>query len=156
MTLRVGGRRRRLAGLQSCGAGGAPKCRYRADETRHHSVMARWRRRWKHDRQAVSQGADRDSLVARFEAARSRTATVMMYMCWHDGRGHEYPIEVMKAAARLRDRHGATTSSDDDYTMLFLRPTDADWEDFLLVLPYCDWAYAADETDDLVAEAGSE
>ncbi len=117
--------------------------------------MTWWRSRWKHERQPVPESVDRESLIVRFEAVRSRTASLTMYMCWHGGAGHDYPNEVMQAAARLRDRNSTTSGSDGDYTILTLEPSDADWRDFVAVVPYCDWAYAADATGGLLAEGGS-
>lgn len=65
-----------------------------------------------------------------------------MYMCWHEGRGHDYPADVMFAAARLRERHVADSGSDDAYTSLTFAPAQDDLADFVLVAPYCDLAYA--------------
>jgi hypothetical protein len=50
----------------------------------------------------------------------------------------------MEAAGRLRERHGAGSSSDGVYTLLHFRPSDGDWADFLLIAPYCDLAFAFD------------
>ena len=119
-----------------------------------HARVTLRRRRWKHERQAVADESERERLTALFEGVRARTASLTMYMCWHGGRGHDYPDEVMQAAARLRRRHG-DSGSDGDYTMLTLEPSDADWPDFLAVVAYCDWAYADDAAGHLLAESGS-
>jgi hypothetical protein len=74
-------------------------------------------------------------------------------MCWHGGAGHDYPVEVMQAAARLRDRHAGAGGSDEDYTSLTLEPSDEDWRDFLVVVPYCDQAYAEDAEGNVLAES---
>ena len=93
------------------------------------------------------------ALVESFEIARSRTASLTAHMCWHGGVGHGYPSEVMGAAARLRERYGPESGSDDEYTMLSFAPSEYDWRDFLTVLPYCDLAYAQDGNENVIAEA---
>lgn len=112
--------------------------------------MRVWPRRSKHSQRDGSGGADASDLVTLFEQVRDDTESLTLYMCWHGGTGHEFPDDVMRAAARLRDGH--MSSSDDDYTILTLRPSDDDWRDFLLVVPYCDMAYATDADGNLIAE----
>ena len=73
-----------------------------------------------------------------------------MYMCWHDGRGHDYPADVMQAAARLRGRHLPASGSDATYTSLAFVPAPDDLADFVLVAPYCDLAYADNAAGDTV------
>jgi hypothetical protein len=114
-----------------------------------------WRSQWRHTEQPSFDTSNIAAVVASFETARTRTASVTMYMCWHGGIGHDYPNEVMQAASRLRERHGAASGSDDDYTMLTLTPSETDWRDLLVVVPYCDWAYATDAAGDVLAEGGS-
>lgn len=93
-----------------------------------------------------------EAVTAAFAQARSRTALVTLYMCWHGGIGHdEYPPELMEAAKRLRDRHGEASHSDDDYTILDFEPSAEDWDDFLRIAPYCDLAYAIDLDGEVVA-----
>jgi len=91
-------------------------------------------------------------VTQRFEHARADTVTVTLHMCWHAGMGHDFPGEVMQAAGRLRSSH--LTSPDDDYTTLHFAPSADDWNDILLVLPYCDLAYATDAQDQVIADTG--
>ena len=91
-------------------------------------------------------------VVQRFERARADTVTVTLHMCWHAGTGRGFPKEVMQAAGRLRSQHAV--KQDDDYTSLQFPPSPDDWNDILLVLPYCDLAYATDAQDRVLADSG--
>jgi hypothetical protein len=105
---------------------------------RYWAWIARWDR------------ARRGGPAAAFVSARPQTATLTAYLCWHGGEGHDYPAEVMQAANRLRGRHGDT--NDDDYITLTFAPSSEDWDDFLLIAPYCDLAYATDRAGAVVAQ----
>lgn len=72
--------------------------------------------------------------------------SLTVYMCWHSGVGHGYPADVLAAARRLRERHasGPASSCDDVYTSLTFAPSPQDCDDFLVIAPFCDLAYAAD------------
>jgi hypothetical protein len=107
-------------------------------------------RRSRRGQQGGSSGAAASELLTPFEKARAQIESLTLYMCWHGGTGHELPDDVMRAAARLRARHEG--NSDEDYTSLTVCPSDADWRDFILVAPYCDWAYATDADGHLIAE----
>ena len=101
-----------------------------------------------------------DSRALRYALAEVLPDAVSMtvHMCWHQGQGHHYPVEVMEAAARLRQRHAGTGSvgCDDDYTSLTFTPTLEDRADFVEVAPFCDFAYALDSREDLLAEVSGE
>lgn len=82
--------------------------------------------------------------------------SLTIYMCWHGGRGHDYPVDVMQAAGRLRARHSLNSASDDVYTSLTFVPSDDDLADFALLARYCDLAYATDAGGDVLLEVSDE
>lgn len=82
---------------------------------------------------------------AALAAAGPRVSALTVYMCWHDGAGHDYPPLVIQAAGRLRERHPSRGRADSEYTSLSFSPTDDDAADFAIVAPYCDLAYATDD-----------
>ena len=79
-------------------------------------------------------------------------AQLTIYMCWHRGAGHGFPQHVMDAALRLRERHLSPDASDEDYTSLAFAPSAQDAQDFLVVAPFSDLAYATDADGQVRAE----
>ena len=96
--------------------------------------------------------SDAAPLAAALESLLPRIATLTLNMCWHGGVGHDYPLAVMQAARRLRQRDPSGGGPDAAYTSLDISPSSADLKDFMRVLPYCDLAYATDASGEVLAE----
>ena len=101
---------------------------------------------------------DSAALRCALEVVLPDAASLTVYMCWHSGTGHEYPVNVLDAAERLRQRHGEEPGSgcDEQYTSLTFAPSFEDHRDFLEVAPFCDLAYATNPQDELLAEVTGE
>ena len=97
---------------------------------------------------------DAEAMQAAVAQVAQAVSSLTVHMCWHGGKGHDYPSDAMKAAERLRERHAP--ASDDAYTSMTFTPRGNDVSDFLLVAAFCDLAYATDASGHTILEVTDE